>query len=266
MSATAPTINVSGVRHGYDGATVLNDINFSVTAGEFVTIVGHSGCGKSTLLRLLVGAERPMAGTVTINGEPKTKPDQSCGIVYQTYSVYPHLTVRENILFGLQAVRGPVTHGSAEQQATHYLKQMGLEDSGHKYPYQLSGGMGQRVAIAQALIAHPPVLLLDEPFSALDSWRRQQLQLFLLDLYRQEKMTVIFVTHDLKEAVFMGTRVVVLSKPGGINHGAQVLEGSKIILDVKINHPHPRPPEFKTSAEFNELVAHIGKVAAGGKD
>ncbi|MBI5135271.1 ABC transporter ATP-binding protein [Candidatus Uhrbacteria bacterium] len=254
-----PVVEITGVRHGYEQTPVLHGVNLSVHEGEFVTVVGPSGCGKSTLLGLLVGAEQPWEGSIMVAGELKTMPDRRCTIVYQQYSLFPHLTVFENIVFGLcaQRLRTLTNHNEESAHVWQYLRDMGLEDAAVKYPYQLSGGMEQRVAIAQAVITHPKVLLLDEPFSALDSARRQQMQQFLLDVYQREKMTIVFVTHDLPEAIYLGTRVIKLSK----DRSQQA--GSRIVLDTPIGYPHPRPIEFKSSAEFQRLLNTLEQPGSG---
>lgn len=255
----------------YGDKIVLGNIDLAVREGEFVTMVGPSGCGKSTFLRLLLGSEQPDFGTVLIDGEPKIRPNRDCGIVYQKYSLFPHLTILQNVALGPILEKSGILERSVPifgkyrqkkkeylEMASDYLRKCGLEDIG-KYPYQLSGGMQQRVAIAQALIMHPKVLLLDEPFSALDSWNREQLQIFLLDIWRREKMTIIFVTHDLKEAIWLGTRIVVVAQYYETGLGKGV--GSRIIADLPIPEATSRPSDFRNSKEFNDILGCVSEIA-----
>ncbi|MBI2450266.1 MAG: ABC transporter ATP-binding protein [Candidatus Nealsonbacteria bacterium] len=247
-------LRLEHLTHGYDGKIVLNDIDLKVRTGELVTLVGPSGCGKSTFLRLLLGAESPNHGKVFIGGTPKLRPDKDCGVVYQKYSVFPHLTVLNNVAFGLNVASSTITERAVSSvcsrvsgrpmfsyarqckdnlvRAEEILCQLELEGVLDKYPHQLSGGMQQRVAIAQALIMKPKVLLLDEPFSALDPWVRRQLQLLLAKIWKSENMTILFITHDLEEAVYLGTRLLVLSPHW--RDGKKKGSGSKIMADISI--------------------------------
>jgi len=247
--------------------TVLNDIDLRIRAGEFATLVGPSGAGKSTLFRMVLGAEHPTTGEVLIHGTPPEQPNQDCGIVYQKYSLFPHLTVVDNIVFGLELQEFTLLSRLANlwryrrrraefaERARVYLKRIGLADDADKYPYQLSGGMRQRVAIAQAMITEPKILLMDEPFGALDANTRQDMQLFLLEEWNETKMTVLFVTHDLEEALFLGTRVLVLSQYYTCDNGRP--EGSKIVKDCTVPGGHPRPTNFKYAPEFAKLIEEI---------
>ncbi len=252
-------LEITNLRHGFDSTPVLTDINLTIDRGEFVVLVGASGCGKSTLLQLLLGAEQPLSGRVILDGVQKKSPDQRCGVIYQKYSVYPHLTVLENILFGLNAGRptGAQCIRGDDPRITHYLRQVGLEDAIHKYPYQLSGGMEQRVAIAQALIVNPEILLLDEPFSALDSWLRQQLQQFLISLYQKQNITIVFVTHDLQEAATLATRIIALAPI------TTSPSGSHVVLDIPITEPHPRSKKFILSSEGESIIDRIRQATVG---
>ncbi len=247
--------------------TVLSDIDLRVSAGEFVTIVGPSGCGKSTLLRLVLGSEQPDRGSVLFNNAPIRHPERSRGIVFQKYSLFPHLTVLDNLAFGLDMENftlpgrlfRPLRHRSAKQefrrQAQEYLLRVKLAEHGNKYPHELSGGMQQRVAIAQALIMKPRLLMMDEPFGALDDSTRQDMQLYILEQWQEHKMTVFFVTHDLEEAVFLGTRILVLSQYYQSDNAAQA--GAKIVTDIPTPGPHPHNSAFKYSPELNELIRRI---------
>jgi len=246
--------------------TILHDVHLNVRRGEFISLVGPSGCGKSTLLRLVLGSEPPAEGTVRVDGALVDGPSRQRGIVFQKYSLFPHLTVAENVIFGLDLekfglvgrwLRWPEYRKQKREfieEARTYLERMHLGEAADKYPHELSGGMRQRVAIAQAAIMEPEILLLDEPFGALDDATRQGMQLFLLELWEKTKMTIFFVTHDLEEALFLGTRVVVLSQ---YYTSVEGIEGAKIVTDAEVPGRHPKPSDFRYSPEFNELLARI---------
>jgi NitT/TauT family transport system ATP-binding protein len=247
--------------------TVLNDIDLMVQEGEFLSVVGPTGCGKSTLLRLILGSEKPASGKVLLNNMEVDDPNRSCGIVFQRYSLFPHLTVIENVLFGLELEKfsfferyyRPVCYRKKykefKEEAIEYLERVGLADDINKYPFQLSGGMRQRVAIVQALIMKPKVLLMDEPFGALDDSTRQVMQLFILEQWEKSKMTILFVTHDLEEALFLGTRIIVLSQYYRTDR--ENSEGSKIVTDKAIPGTHPKSTNFKYTPEFNQLLEQV---------
>jgi NitT/TauT family transport system ATP-binding protein len=203
---------------------ILDDIDVEIEAGEFVSIVGQTGCGKSTLLRLILGEERPARGRVLVDGKERSQPDPTCGYVPQKYSLFPDRTVLGNVMFGLKSDDG-------REKALAFLRRTGLQDSdANKYPHQLSGGMQQRVAIAQALILNPPVLLMDEAFSALDPGTRAGMQRLIKELWRESGTTIVFVTHNTREAVCLGTRVIALAKdPAGER-------GSSVALDIPAPH------------------------------
>lgn len=204
-------IKVDNVTFSYPGSseTVLSNLNLTIEDGEFLCIIGHSGCGKSTLLRLVAGLDAPAAGAIVIDGEPVNGPRADRTIVFQQYSLFPWMTVKKNVLFALKKA-GKFSRQEMEQRAEFFLEKTGMKDSRDKYPYQLSGGMRQRTAIARALAMDSPFLLLDEPFGALDTKIRRELQDLLRELWEKsaEKKTVIFVTHDLDEAMIMGSRIV----------------------------------------------------------
>src|SRR5579883_526295 len=220
-----PIIHIDGVDVEYaaEGGTrrVLNGINLEIHAGEFISIVGQTGCGKSTLLRLILGEQKPTRGRVLVNGCERTQPDPVCGYVPQRYSLFSDKTVLDNVTFGPDVAEfGAFSflHPSRRKrirehrsEALRFLKQMGLDEAdARKYPHELSGGMQQRVAIAQALMMKPPILLMDEAFSALDPGTRRGMQRLIKGLWRQTGTTVIFVTHNTREAVWLGTRVIAL--------------------------------------------------------
>jgi NitT/TauT family transport system ATP-binding protein len=247
--------------------TVLNDIDFKVSAGEFVTVIGPSGCGKSTLLRMILGSEQPLEGTVQFEGHTVTSPDRNRGIVFQKYSLFPHLTVLDNLVFGLDMeqfsipgrILTPFKFQSKKREfrdeAREYLKRVGLAEHEDKYPHQLSGGMRQRVAIAQSLIMKPKILLMDEPFGALDYSTRQDMQVVILEQWQQANMTIFFVTHDLEEAVFLGTRAIILTQY--YETDAPTTQGSKIVTDISLPGPHPKPTAYKYSDEMGQLVKKL---------
>ncbi|PWK59176.1 ABC transporter ATP-binding protein [Roseicyclus mahoneyensis] len=211
-------VQVDGIFQSYGPRPILERVSLSVGEGEFISIVGASGCGKSTFLRLLLDQERPTRGQITVDGQPlKGEPDRTRGIVFQRYSVFPHLTVRDNIVAAeglsrpLGRLFGPARR-AARARADATLDRIGLAHVAHQYPAALSGGMQQRLAIAQALAAKPRILLLDEPFGALDPGTREQMHAFLTDLRQETPMTVFMVTHDLREAFKLGDRVIVFDK------------------------------------------------------
>ena len=184
---------------------ILSDIDLDIEAGEFVSIVGQTGCGKSTLLRLILGEQTPTRGRVFVGGKERTQPDPTCGYVPQKYSLFPDRTVLGNVTFGLKG-------SDARREALRMLRRTGLQEAdAGKYPHQLSGGMQQRVAIAQALVMNPPVLLMDEAFSALDPGTRAGMQNLIKELWRESGTTIVFVTHNTREAVYLGTRVIALA-------------------------------------------------------
>lgn len=193
----------------------LDRINLNITENELLTIVGPSGCGKSTILYLIGGFMRPTKGTIRIGGQIVAKPDSSVGIVFQRYSLFPWLTVLKNITFGLEEKK--MSKPERIELARHYLRLVHLEGFENRYPRELSGGMQQRIAIAQTLACDPEVILMDEPFGALDAQTRKVMQAELLKIWEEEKKTIIFVTHDVEEAIYLGRRVVVMTaRPGKI--------------------------------------------------
>jgi NitT/TauT family transport system ATP-binding protein len=213
---------------------ILNGVSLDIQAGEFVSIVGQTGCGKSTLLRLVLAEEMPTRGQVLVEGSPRRQPDRRCGYVPQKYSLFPDRTVLENITFGLEVTEIGIFGGFSparrarrkefQSEAIGYLRRMGLRESdASKYPHQLSGGMQQRVAIAQALIMRPKILLMDEAFSALDPGTRAGMQRLIKDLWRETGTTVLFVTHNPREAVILATRVIALGRTGAEEDGANIV-------------------------------------------
>ncbi|MCF5713332.1 MULTISPECIES: ABC transporter ATP-binding protein [Pseudomonas syringae group] len=235
-------ISVRNVWQQYDDQVVLEGLNLDVAEGEFCTLVGASGCGKSTFLRLLLGQETPSRGLITLDGQALlNEPDASRGVVFQRYSVFPHLSVLDNVALGLELPRAAwlgrlfgQAKREAREQAAQLLSKVGLGHALEKYPTQLSGGMQQRLAIAQALIMKPRVLLLDEPFGALDPGIRKDMHHLLLELWRETKLTVFMVTHDLSEGFNLGTRLLVFDKVRHDPH-EQGAYGARITYDIPLN-------------------------------
>ncbi len=256
-------IHLEDIEKHYGIKRVLDNIDLSVSSGELCSLVGPSGCGKSTLLRLILGQEPPTAGKIFIEGNPVSFPDPNRGIVFQRYSLFPHLTVLDNVLLGKRLTYGRwwlpwQNHKEWLDEAMSYLERVRLADAVSKYPHELSGGMQQRVAIAQALIMKPPALLMDEPFGALDPDTREDLQLFLLDLWETEKLTIFFITHDLEEACFVGSRMLVLSQYYSDDRGnhQEVNRGGKIVADYQLDQVG-NSTEIKQSAKFKDLIASV---------
>ena len=232
----APFLSCRGICHSYQGKDVLSELDLSIQEGEFVTLVGPSGCGKSTLLRLIIGQEQVSSGEIILCGQALGPPDPKRGVVFQNYSLFPHLTVLENVILsrklGLSRWSWRDLRREAEEEGRDMLKMVKMMEHAKKYPHQLSGGQRQRVAIAQTLLQKPTILCLDEPFSALDPKTRESLQLFLKEIWRDFKMTILFVTHDLEEALILGTRLVSLGADQSFP-----TNGSKVLIDRDISDP-----------------------------
>ncbi|NOR47949.1 MAG: ATP-binding cassette domain-containing protein [Methanosarcinaceae archaeon] len=235
--------NLNKTYHTEEGDEVvaLSDINLDVADKEFVCFIGPSGCGKTTLLRITAGLEKPDSGTLTVNNEPITGPGPDRGMVFQEYSLFPWRTVLKNITFSLELKKIPKSE--REKIARDFLEVVGLSKFADSYPHELSGGMKQRVAIARALVNDPDVLLMDEPFGAVDAQTRNRLQHELLNIWEKKKKTVLFITHSVDEAVFLADKVVVFTaRPGRVKE--------VIIIDL------PRPRE-RTSFEANAIREHL---------
>lgn len=225
----------------------LRDINFSIRRREFICVIGPSGCGKSTLIRILAGLEQHTSGEALLDGKPITGPGQDRGMVFQGYSLFPWLSVKKNVMFGPMANGQNASH--AEREALLWLELVGLEKFADAYPHQLSGGMRQRVAIARALVNQPRILLMDEPFGALDAQTRARMQSHLLDIWRNIDITVLFITHDLDEAIYLADRILVL-RP----HPGEVQE----IIEVPV--PRPRSSAQFSSPEFLATKARLEQL------
>jgi NitT/TauT family transport system ATP-binding protein len=259
-----PLIEIERVSMSYGAPPrmVLNCIDLSIEEGEFVCVLGQTGCGKSTLLRLLLGSEQPAEGRILIDGREHRQPDRSRGYVPQKYSLFPDKTVLDNITFGPEVSEFGLlrrwTPGfrrrrrELRRQALDYLRRIGLSEAdGSKYPDQLSGGMQQRVAIAQALMTEPRILLMDEAFSALDPGTRKEMQRLIRSLWQTTGTTILFVTHNTHEALRMGTRVIVLAAR---SRG----EGSRVMLNVRV--PDSRYPD--QAAELAERLEAISETSS----
>ncbi|WP_082691543.1 ABC transporter ATP-binding protein [Paenibacillus rubinfantis] len=216
--------------------TAVKDLNFAVREGEFLTLVGPSGCGKSTLLDMISGLSAPTRGRILMDGEEIKGPGLDRGIVFQQYALFPWKTARGNIEFGLEAKGIPKRE--RREQANHFLSLVGLATFADRYPHELSGGMKQRVAIARSLAFDPDVLLMDEPFAALDAQTRESLQSELLRIWQQTKKTILFITHGIDEAVYLGERVIVLTPgPGTVRHIVDVPLKSRLDDEDVRSHP-----------------------------
>jgi NitT/TauT family transport system ATP-binding protein len=228
------------------GAPVLalDDVSLEVADQEFAVIVGPSGCGKSSLLRLVAGLVEPTSGLITLDGTPVTRPGKDRGMVFQSYTLFPWLTVRDNVEFGLRI--GGIPAEKRKHISDHFISEVGLEGFEKSYPKQLSGGMMQRVALARALANDPEILLMDEPFGALDSQTRSLMQELLLQIWEHSHKTVLFITHDIDEAILLGDRVhVMTARPGRIKEM------------VEIDLARPRQVDLLTSPEFIAIKRRI---------
>jgi NitT/TauT family transport system ATP-binding protein len=234
-------ISVTHLWKEYGDQIVLENLNLDVKQGEFCTLVGASGCGKSTFLKMLLGQEQASRGSLTLEGDPfPAEPDRNRGIVFQRYSVFPHLSVRQNVLMGLELEQRPLLgklFGKARREALEkvdaMLEAVGLDGAGDKWPHELSGGMQQRLAIAQSFLMRPRVLLLDEPFGALDPGIRNDMHQLLLRLWKETGTTIFMVTHDLHEGFRLGTRLLVFDKVRRDPHDPQAF-GATITYDLPI--------------------------------
>ena len=232
---------------GKKSVAAIEDVSIDIQDNDFVCIVGPSGCGKSTLLRMLAGLDFPSAGNIIVNDRKVTGPGPDRGMVFQTYTLFPWMNVEDNIKFGLKIKKLP----KAEQQeiADRYLKIIGLEKFAKSYSKELSGGMKQRVAIARALANQPEVLLMDEPFGALDPHTKSMMQLLMREIWVKEHPTVVFITHDIDEAVFLADKIYVMSaRPG------------KMIKRVNVYLPHKRTLDLKDSPEFIKIRKGINDL------
>jgi NitT/TauT family transport system ATP-binding protein len=251
-------VSLDGVSHAYGGATdapAVEDLSIHIQEGEFAAVVGPSGCGKSTLMKLATGLQFPFKGTVRVAGEIVSRPVKIAGMAFQAPTLLPWRTTLENLLLPLEIVepyRSEMRRRRVEYaaRAANLLTSVGLRDQGEKFPWELSGGMQQRTSLCRALIHEPKLLMLDEPFGALDAFTREELWGVIRDLHAARKITVCLVTHDLREAIFLADRVFVMSSRPG-----------RIVVERKIEFPRPRDIDLTFTPEFqsivHELRAHI---------
>ncbi len=235
----------------------LHDISFQVRRREFISIIGPSGCGKSTLVRILAGLDDHSAGEILLDDREVTGPGRDRGMVFQGYTLFPWLTVLKNVMFGLELSNSSngISGVSAEQEARGWIEMVGLEAFADAYPHELSGGMKQRVAIARALANRPRILLMDEPFGALDAQTRAKMQSYLLQIWKNVDITILFITHDLEEAIYLSDRIVVLkANPGEIQE----------VIEVPVEHP--RSPEQFLSQEFLATKKRLEELIHPAKD
>jgi NitT/TauT family transport system ATP-binding protein len=225
---------------------VLDDVSFDIRNGEFVSIIGPSGCGKTTMMNIVGGFVEPTLGRVLLDGRPVRGPGPDRGVIFQEYGVFPWLTVRQNIEFGLKLAASKVTAAQREETVLRYMKLMGLADFANHFPKHLSGGMRQRLAIARAYAVRPEFLLMDEPFGALDAQTRSAMQDLLLEVLEREGKTVMLITHSVEEAIYLSSRIVVVTaRPARI----------RTIIDVPFGYP--RSESVHEDPRFGELRAHI---------
>ena len=241
-------LDIAGVSKTFAGANggtlALQATDLRIAENDFITILGPSGCGKSTLLRIVAGLDTPTTGTVRLDGQAVAGPGADRGMVFQSYTLFPWLTVLQNVCFGLREAGMPL--GQQHALAHPFIGKVGLQGFENHFPKQLSGGMQQRTALARALATNPRILLMDEPFGALDHQTRELMQDLLQGIWEAERKTVVFVTHDIDEAIFMGSRVVVMSaRPG------------RIKLDRTVEITHPRHYSVKTTPAFSALKAEL---------
>jgi len=250
---------INGLEKVFDSqkgpVVALEDIDLSVDRGELAVIVGPSGCGKSTLLNIVAGLEKATSGEAVLEGAPITGPGADRGMVFQSYTLFPWLTVRKNVEFGLR-LKGVPANERADT-ARKYIDLVGLSEFGNALPKELSGGMKQRVAIARVLANNPVMLLMDEPFGALDAQTRLLLQELLLEVWRKEKTTILFITHDIDEAILLADNVYIMSRRPG-----------RIKARVKVSIPRPRDHKASLTPEFSEVKSRImellwEEIAAG---
>lgn len=230
--------------------TALKNLSFTIESGQFVAIVGPSGCGKSTLINILAGMLKPTDGRVMLDGQEVTAVNSKVGMVFQKYAAFPWMTVEQNVSYGPRIARLP--KAEIEKTTSRYIKMVGLEGYEHLYPKELSGGMSKRVDIARAYANSPEVLLMDEPFGALDDITKKQMQLELLKIWDQEKKTVLFITHDLEEALFLANDIIVLRKPDE-QHGS-------LNQIQKIPFDRPRLPELRADPKFVAMKTELAEV------
>lgn len=247
MIGQSSMISVEQVSKSFGSFKALDGVDLKVRKGEFLVLLGASGCGKSTMLNLIAGFEEATSGRVVVNGRVVTDVDPHCGMVFQQYALFPWLSVLENVAFGLK-MKG-LDLKERTKIAMRYIEMVGLKDFVNAYPKALSGGMRQRVSIARVLANDPDVILLDEPFAALDAMTRQVLQEELLQIYEKSGKTIVFITHSIDEALMLSTRMIIMSaRPG------------RIVCDIDNDLPMPRDAAVQLTPRFNELKSQIWSI------
>jgi NitT/TauT family transport system ATP-binding protein len=251
-------VEVAEVRKVYRNGTAeaieaVSSVSFTAARGQFVAILGPSGCGKSTLLMMVGGLEAVTSGQITIGGNPMTGPRTSIGIMFQDPTLLPWKSAYDNVLFPIRVLKRPLA--SYRDGARQLLERVGLDGFMHKKPHELSGGMRQRVAICRALVYDPELLLMDEPFSALDAITRDEMNALLLDLWQQYTKTALFVTHSIREAVLLADRVLVMTR-----------RPATIVEDLTVPFARPRPMAIGESREFNKICGHLRERIEEGHD
>jgi NitT/TauT family transport system ATP-binding protein len=239
---------------GHDDLEVLRDIRFDVTAGEFVSVIGPSGCGKTTLLRIMHGLEPATSGTVSVSGRCVDRPSPASAMVFQQFNLFPWLTIMQNVAFGLEVARFPAAR--CAERTDRFVRLVGLEGFGGHYPHEISGGMQQRVGLARALALDPQILLMDEPFGALDAITREQLQSEIADILARAPKTAVFITHNMDEAIFFSDRILVMSpRPG------------RVLEEVRVELARPREANaVRASQQFAQMREHLWSLLSqGGK-
>jgi NitT/TauT family transport system ATP-binding protein len=251
-----PRLKLTNVCKRYTDTVILKDVSFSLHKGELAVLVGQSGCGKSTLLRLIVGQEQPTTGTVEIGGVLVERPSAHCGIIQQHNSLYPHLSVLDNVLLGKRITSTHWKRDKKENTSEAYalLDFVGMAEHAKKYPYELSGGMNQRVSFLQSLIMQPDIILMDEPFGALDPQSREDAQAFLLDMWKKHNITVLLITHDMYEAALLGSRIIALSSSVDKEN-----PGANIVLNSDLSEGNRE----RYSNDFKELALILRKQIFG---
>ena len=242
-------IKIQNVNKSFDDVKVLNDFSLDIVPGTFVSLIGPSGCGKSTLLRIIGGLEKSSSGSVFLDGEKILKAGSDRGFAFQGSNLFPWLSVKENVSFGLKARK---IYKQKKQDVTDIINLVGLKGFENSYPHQISGGMQQRASLARALVGHPKVLLLDEPLGALDAFTRMNLQDEILRIKNENDMTMIMVTHDVDEAIYMSDKVVVMSA-----------RPSRVEAVIDINLPHPRIRVQDTFTLYRNKILEV--LDLGGK-
>lgn len=252
MSLTPPAIDIQAAQQVYpNGTRALQPVTLSVQPGEFVCLLGPSGCGKSTLLKMIAGLLAPTAGQITLSGQPvqDKQVDHKLSFVFQEATLMPWADVQTNVRLPLDLASEP--RAPANALVDEALRLVGLAPFAHQRPRELSGGMQMRVSIARGLVTRPRLLLMDEPFGALDEITRNKLDADLLDLWRRQGLTIVFVTHSITEAVFLSSRVIVMAaRPG------------RVVEDMRLDNPWPRDDDYRTTSVFNEQVRHLQRCLA----